>query len=373
MQFEERKDENEMRTVNCNLILRVIIPIVMVICSPILAFGENFEKIVVFGDSLSDHYGLQQYIGAYDPVINPTGALDSWTNGDVCVEYLAGLMNAELDNYAIAGAMTEGHENSDIQTLINAGALPQLDLLGQVERFLEDGGSFAAEQTLFVIWIGGNDLLEYIRGESEVSSAEELIMDAVNNVVDSMSMLAGDNALNILVMNIPDFAKAPAFNTRSSIETAAITAVCDSFNVGLSSGIDMFSEIFPAVTVYTFDVYSFLNKTIDDGVFENCTGTYMVIDEDGNMTGETNGPASDYLFWDSAHPTTEAHELVADEVYDDLFYEENDNDDSTCFISTAFAGKRGGNAGVLIFGFLLVVGVFVQKCIMKVAIEYKEK
>ncbi len=90
------------------LLLLVAVPLIFAF--PAESVAKSFNTLIAFGDSLSDHHGLEAYLGSYDPVSNPTGALEAWTNGDVWVEYLADILNADLDNNAIAGAMTEGHE-----------------------------------------------------------------------------------------------------------------------------------------------------------------------------------------------------------------------------------------------------------------------
>jgi len=335
-----------------NEIILIAILLSVILILPGSSFAKSFNNIIAFGDSLSDHHGLETYLGPYDPVLNPNGALEAWTNGDVWVEYLADRLNADLDNNAIAGAMTVGHENDSIQALSDAGQLPQLGLAGQVNSFSDEDAGFNAAKTLFTIWIGGNDLLKYGRGESSAASAEELISDAIDNTINAMSVLANEGALNILVINLPDLGKSPAYNTKTPAEIAAVSTLSATFNSALETGISNFETLFPSVTVYTFDVYSFLIEIIDDGTFENSTGTYMVLDQDGNKTGETNEPADDYLFWDSIHPTTKAHELVAIEVADDLC----DDCDSSCFISCASEDLNSRQIFAVMTGILVIIG-----------------
>ena len=246
-----------------------LLPLIIVLLSvmltfPSVSFAISYLKIIAFGDSLSDHGGLQSVIGPYDPVLNPNGALEAWTNGDVWVEYLADILNADLDNNAIAGAMTEGHESVAIQGLSDLGQLPQLGLISQINSFASEDVSFSPSKTLFTIWIGGNDLLKFGRGESEASSVEELITDAVDNIINSMSVLAAEGATNILVMNLPDLGKTPAYNTRTPVEIAGVTALTSSFNSALDNGITNFRKLFPDVTVDTFDI--FLRKTFQSHV-----------------------------------------------------------------------------------------------------------
>ncbi len=274
----------------------------------------DFRSMVAFGDSLSDHHGLESYLGTFHPVENPNGVLPSWTNGDVWIEYLAASRNAVLDNNAIAGAMTRGHENANIQALSDAGQLPQLGLVGQVNLYASESPAFIPTDTLFVILIGGNDLLEYGRGESSAANVAELITNGIDNILNSMGTIAAEGALNFLVVNLPDIGKTPAYNTRPAEDILAASALAAAFNTALAYGLDEFQKMYPGITIYTFDLFSFLNEMIANNAFIDGVGTYLVLDAQGNPTGATNEPAEDHLFWDAIHPTTRAHEMLADRV-----------------------------------------------------------
>ncbi len=328
-----------MKKTSRKVLVLAVLTLILVVAFPLASMAGTYRTIIAFGDSLSDHFGLASYIGLYDPLRNPNGALDSWTNGDVWVEYLADDLNAELDNNAIAGAMTLGHENPAIQAQTDTGNLPPLGLVGQVNRFVGEGTMFDPNTTLFTIWIGGNDLLKFGRGESAFTDPQALIASAVDNIINSMSALASVGAQNILVINLPDLGKAPAYNSKSAQEIQAATGLAMAFNAALAQGINAFSAIFPDVTVISFDIFTNLNEIINSGIFANVTGTYMVLDANGDRTGATNEPAGDYLFWDAIHPTTKAHENVATEIGDVLAAmgivpASDGHGSSTCFIDT---------------------------------------
>ncbi len=274
----------------------------------------DFRDIVAFGDSLSDHHGLESYLGTFHPVTNPNGVLPSWTNGDVWIDYLAENRNAVLDNNAIAGAMTVGHENENNQALSDSGQLPQLGLAGQINLYIAEAPVFNPADTLFTIMIGGNDLLEYGRGESSAANPAELITNAVDSILNSMGTLAAEGALNFLVINLPDIGKTPAYNTRPAEVMLAASALASSFNTALAYGLNEFHKAYPAINLSTFDLFSFLNEIIASDTFTDSTGTYLILNAQGNPTGATNEPAEDHLFWDSIHPTTRVHEMLADEV-----------------------------------------------------------
>jgi phospholipase/lecithinase/hemolysin len=335
----------------------VIILLSLVLLLPAGSFAKSFDKIIAFGDSLSDHHGLEAYLGLYHPVDNPNGVLEAWTNGDVWVEYLADIMDATLDNNAIAGAMTDGHESEQVQALSDQGLLPQLGLVGQVNSFSDENPAFVAKDTLFTIWIGGNDLLEYGRGESDAASVDALLNDAIDNIINSMSKLAGEGATHFIVLNLPDLGKTPAYNSRTPAEIAGATTLSVMFNTALETGLTNFEKLFPEITIYKLDVYTYMNQMIADDEFANTTGTYMTLDENGDYTGAVNGPADDYLFWDNIHPTTKAHELVAinaDELIADV---EDDDDDDSCFISSVSTPMNYQTVTMMVFAVFSISGI----------------
>lgn len=315
------------------------------------AFAE-YDAVVAFGDSLTDHGGLHSYLG--DDVF------EVWSNGDTWVEYFAKELDATLDNNAIAGAMTDGHEDEAIQAMSDDGELPDLGLIGQVDTYIDSSHSFVPSTTLFTIWIGGNDLLEYSREAmaiNDIVSPTVMINNSITNIHTAIANLHSDGAVNFLILNLPDLGSTPYANSLSANEKASATALSSSFNTALSNLVSNLRSNMPGVTIHYFDVFTYLNTMIDDDVFDNTTGTYMTLDVNGNYTGGTNGPAVDYLFWDLIHPMTRAHEYLGLEVADSVLAEEAEEDDSTCFISTV--GNMVANpinANILsLFGLMLIM------------------
>lgn len=310
------------------------------------AFAE-YNAVVAFGDSLTDHGGLQSYQSSLGYDVFPV-----WSNGDTWVEYFSDELGATLDNNAIAGAMTDGHEDEDIQAMSDNDDLPDLGLIGQVDTYIDSNPSFIPSTTLFTIWIGGNDLLQFARDEAYTDDPAVLISGAMTNIQTAITNLRLDGAVNFLILNLPDLGSTPYANLLSVNEKAAMTSISNSYNAALSNLVSTLRSNMSGVTIHYFNVFSYMNNMIDDDVFENTTGTYM----NGSYTA-TNGPAEDYLFWDMIHPMTRAHEYLGLEVADSVLAEEAEEDDSTCFISTV--GNQAANpinANILsLFGLMFIM------------------
>ncbi|SMD00548.1 Phospholipase/lecithinase/hemolysin [Desulfocicer vacuolatum DSM 3385] len=323
----------------------VLVAFVMAFSSA--AHARIYENIVAFGDSLTDHYGLSSYLGVYDPDTNPNGVPEVWTNGDVWVEYLAADWGATLDNNAIGGAMSLGHENADIQALSDSGSLPQLGLVGQVDSFISTDPEFDEDETLFTIWIGGNDFLEFGRGESYTTDPEVLIAGMMNNISETVVSLYAQGADNFLIINLPDLGTVPAYNSKSAEEIAGTTALVQAYNTALATTIESLESSFSDISINLFDSFGFLTELIDTNAFANVTGTYMELDTEGNRTGNVNGDADDYMFWDGIHPMTRVHEMMADELRATLYPDEDGGGSSSCFINSV-QGTSSGSATPLI-------------------------
>ena len=340
------------------LMKRVVVPVFVLVAFAMgfssAAQARTYDHVVAFGDSLTDHYGLSSYVEGYDLVAYPNGVPEVWSNGDVWVEYLAADWGATLDNNAIGGAMSMGHENADIQALSDSGTFPQLGLVGQVNLFVSTDPQFDGEETLFTVWIGGNDFLEFGKGESYTADPAVLIADIINNISNAVVSLYSEGAVNFLILNLPDLGKVPAYSLKSEAEIAAVTALIQAYNTALATMIDSLEANLSGISIDLFDSFVFLTELIDTNAFANVTGTYMELDAEGNRTGNVNGDADDYMFWDSIHPMTRAHEMIADELSATLYPEEKDGGSSSCFINSVQADAPGSASPLMV----LVVSLF---------------
>ena len=273
------------------------------------AFSATFDTVVAFGDSLTDN-GNYYDISPIDilPEVYYQGRV---SNGPVWVEYLAGpgLLNSSLDDRAFAGAET-------------SGAFPP-GLEEQVELYVLE--TDLPDNALFAIWAGSNDLLNGSRTPSE----------SIINIRDAMDTLAEFGAENILILNLADLGKIP--DLIDSDESAAATAASQAFNSLLSNEIDSFISANPGIQVYEFDIYALYEAVrANPGGY----GFQNVTDVAPNFFVDDEFDAEGYFFWDEIHPSTEAHELIAEEVFDVLNADENvdddddDDDSGSCFITT---------------------------------------
>jgi thermolabile hemolysin len=210
---------------------------------------------------------------------------------------------------------------------------PNLGLRGQVNTYIAGGPAYAPSRTLFTILIGGNDLLEYLRGESDAADHIALLIDAMSNIQTAITDLYDDGATHFLVLNLPDLAATPRFNALpNAADITSVRALTLNFNTALSTLVGNLRNNLSGVTIHYFDTYAYLNDMIAGGYFAESQTSWLTLDGSYVPTGATNGPEEDYLFWDAIHPMTRAHEYLGNRAARSVMTAEED-DDSTCFIT----------------------------------------
>jgi outer membrane lipase/esterase len=162
---------------------------------------------------------------------------------------------------------------------------------------------------LYIVWGGANDLRDaLVTVPDPFAEARQAVADLAAAIAD----LAEAKAVSFLVLNMPNLARTPESRMRSSAAMTQATAVSMAFNDALTTALDALEATHP-ITIIRLDTFTLLEEIIrtpDRFGLPNVTETCL----DGNpFTGGTPclHPET-YLFWDSIHPTTTAHALLAD-------------------------------------------------------------
>lgn len=253
-----------------------------------------FTHLFVFGDSLSDTGNYYHLSGGAPPAPYAEGR---FCNGPLWVEYLAGYLGMEYqpaDNFAVAGATT-GTLNS------NDGFAGKVypGLLDEVAAFTEGAIPAESDRALYIVGAGANDFFVALVTKQ---SPATLIAEGVNNTVQAVQQLKASGARYILVMNVPDLGVTPmAASLGLSAPLAQLTAA---YNQTLEMALDQLE----ATGLHTIRLNSF-------GVLDEMAGSPVEFGFTNSTTPFLFASSSDqpnsYLFWDSVHPTTLAHEVLA--------------------------------------------------------------
>ncbi len=334
----------------------------------------SFTDVIVFGDSLSDTGNLAGFIdlqfGLLDvppPEISPIGLCNPFdifptgngcadlffrqsrvSNGPVAVEILAKRLGFDElrpslffvplavpplvgTNYAVAGAEAGGSDIGDLN----------LQVLG----FLGDYDS-APSDALYVVMIGGNDVIDAVKAAVELLKGENLepeerpkaIIDvAVDAIGDNISLLIERGAQKILVANSVNIGSIPATRIRAaeeglpqSLAIGVATYLTIEFNKKLAKRLDQIraGQNDNSVKIKEFNLFRFFEKVrfvgkifrmnIDEACFDSDTYRDFSMgiaerkfhpdcapDEPGDK------PKFDgFLFFDELHPTGRVHAAI---------------------------------------------------------------
>jgi phospholipase/lecithinase/hemolysin len=310
-----------------------------------IAKQKPFDRIVVFGTSLSDSgnafvllsgpsaFGFEGCNMGTPANVPPYDALDEFlipdgtyakgghhvTNGATWVEQLArgkglsgntrpALRNPgkEASNYAVGGARA-----CDYPCRFN--------LSDQLEAYLADFPETSAD-TLIVLEMGSNDVRDAVAiYATDPGKSLNIIFEAIQNIGTAVQKLYMQGARKFLLMNVPDIADTPAVKKLDDLYlgTADLAnQLAVNFNDGLALlqlTLNSNPEEWPGMDVRILDVYTLLNEIIED------PASYGIIDtEDACVTPDvppfTCKKPDTYLFWDGIHPTKVVHGIVAQEA-----------------------------------------------------------
>ncbi|HEY0338607.1 MAG TPA: SGNH/GDSL hydrolase family protein [Burkholderiales bacterium] len=167
-------------------------------------------------------------------------------------------------------------------------------------------------RTLFLLFGGPND---FFYGLAQLQSGlpvdfAALTQAAVSNLSGDIGALAAVGAKNILVPNMPDLGLLPDAVNAGAVAQATLTALTNVFNAGLDTAIDLNRATFApsGVNLYEFDTAQFLRDAVSSppAGITNTTSSCL----SGGAAALASNCAG-YLFFDGVHPTTFAHQLLA--------------------------------------------------------------
>jgi outer membrane lipase/esterase len=254
----------------------------LVLATTALAETEpRFDQVAVFGDSLSD-----------------TGNAGRFSNGPVWVEHLSARLGVRLEasqtgglNFSVGGAH------------LNAGAGAQ-GLRAQADLFLRRPQPEG--RTLYIVFGGGNDLLAEIGQADAIQRAGTVARSLAGIAAD----LARHGARDLLVPNLPDIGMTPAVRARGDAAVLQAGKLSEAFNAALDHVLAELGAANPELRIYSLDVHGMARSVrTDPGAF----GFKDVVAPCRDLPS-----CEGYLFWDDVHPTTRAHERLAEAAFGTL-------------------------------------------------------
>lgn len=221
-----------------------------------------FNKIVIFGDSLSDNGNLYNYFLHFMPK-SPPYYSGRFTNDYTWSDRVA-------QHYSQQGITTENYAVGGSVTLLHGGLYLPWSLGESIDSYLspwfcEFRDCHAPDEdeiskTLYIIWIGAND---YLQGAENVDEYTNKVVDTIN---DRIKQLINLKARNFLVVNLPSLANTPYANTISKDLKNNLQALTDMHNQKLARMVEALQALNNiSVKVKLYDSNAFF-KTMRDNL-----------------------------------------------------------------------------------------------------------
>ncbi len=293
---------------------------------------QNKSRLIIFGDSLVDVgndpaiTSLQEVNGHLVPgfVLPPPTRYDRgrFSNGPVIVDYLAtrlGIflkpsetgfdLNTDNVSYAYGGAQT-GIEN------LTPGGFPVRGLSGQIDKFTTDlsSSNVRINKITFIIWVGANDYL---------NTSNPNYKSIVDNILQAVEDLSNLGAKRIIVINLPDLGKLPLCSTYNIC--GPLTALTNNHNQLLANHLDDIKKTQRSTKIILFDAHSIFDEFLANPThfgFVNDLGAgpgrgclFQSPSEFFFENCDIVNFTSKNIFWDEIHPSTRAHEILADKIW----------------------------------------------------------
>ncbi|PHV11465.1 SGNH/GDSL hydrolase family protein [Chitinimonas sp. BJB300] len=275
--------------------------------------SNRINKIIAFGDSLSDTQNLYNTLHWQLP--NPNRwFLGRFSNGYTWVEYLARDLKLPLYSWAIAGAGA----GTEKLAIANLGTLEIPGLMGQVQLWKahrQKAPNYRPENTLFTVFIGGNDFINYNRSVEHVLTTQK----------EALQHLISAGARNILLIKLPNMSRAPIFNYKNNAEIVA-NKITD-YNTQLeemATVLKVQNGGSSNIQIHLFDCHTWFNDllnnpsnhgmvTTDTSCLEINSGNLIAFLGNPNPRAACSNPNT-FVFWDVLHPTTRTHQLLSERV-----------------------------------------------------------
>jgi len=308
------------------------------------AYGKPFDRIVVFGGSLSDpgnsfvllsdpgafNFGEACDLGtpanvppyeALDELLIPDGTYAKGghhvSNGATWIEQLARGMGlsgtvrpalrssgTEASNYAVGGARANDYPC-------------RFNLMDQFNAYLSDFPVTSAN-TLVAIEMGGNDVRDALAVyPTDPTEAFENALEKIGYVIGNLYV---QGARKFLLLNVPALQYSPAVQTLDALfpGTAFVAGLMAfNFNAGLAQLQDLLNNSYPGIDVRTLDLYTLLEDIISNPQYFGIINTTAAC-VTPNVPPYTCKMPDTYVFWDGIHPTKAVHGIMAEEGADVL-------------------------------------------------------
>lgn len=321
--------------------MKKFIVVLFLLLMTVNVHAGNINRLIFFGDSLSDDGNLYKITLHLIPK-SPPYYKGRFTNGETWAEYV-GKHYRHYKIYALGGATAVSLKPLD-------SSIPTLNLELEVYRYLGESLFKNRSNSLFTIWIGGNDYL--FNPNADVDSATTKVIDQISWAIKTLRKNGGKN---FLILNLPDLSLIPRIRgSQSENQLHALTIL---HNQKLDAMIQDLQNSYSDIHITFFNIHNNISDFLTNPekyntkynthvtqLTEACWKGEVWLRPDKSqpraITGMTslspslmetfavnesymkgNIPCAnpdDYFFWDGVHPSAIAHNILGQMIIEEL-------------------------------------------------------
>jgi outer membrane lipase/esterase len=187
--------------------------------------------------------------------------------------------------------------------------------LQEVQNFAATGTHFGAGDVVGV-WVGANDYFATLAlVEARLANPTTAFPAAIDLVAtqtaEGVNELAGLGARRFIVFTLPNLGDTPAFNTSGAETIAEVNEISVAHGQALAQGMELEHYVTGANIILINQEQIFSELLADPAKYGKTNTTDACIDSLACVTAST-AAQNQYVFWDSVHPTTGTHLLIAE-------------------------------------------------------------
>ncbi len=296
-----------------------------ILCCTCLSAPAQAGNFYGFGDSLVDNGNIPKLTGIdYPP---PPYSENRFSNGDVWAQYFPGLTGlgfAASNDYGVGGAFAgplsvDGATYNNLENLpVSLGepgfTTPLPSFLSEVQEFAATGAHFGSSDVVGV-WVGANDYFAtldevdagLVNPNTAIPAAIGLVATQTATGVAELDTLG---ARRFIVFTLPALGETPLFNSSGAATIALADEISSGHDLALSYAMAETHAATGANIIVINQAQLFSELLADPAAYGKTNTIAACISTPSCVTAPT-AVQNQYVFWDSVHPTTGTHLIIA--------------------------------------------------------------
>jgi phospholipase/lecithinase/hemolysin len=263
--------------------------------------SAGFSSLYAFGDGVCT---TTDNIQDFPLATNYYG--QRYCNGRVWLEVLAQRQGLSYDSNKNISYF--GHTSSELVTNVSNFVAPS-----------------DATNALFVVWANNADLYSAVVDAANNNNFSlplwtALINTGQTNHFTALTNLYAKGGRTLILPNAVDVSRLPSFNGYTA-NTNFIRQRCLEYNTAFATTVNQVRAACPNLKIIVPDIFTLLDTMLANptkyGLTNKLSGGTSIdaISDPDLVDASPNGPGTNYIFWDYAHPTAKVQEIIADTVH----------------------------------------------------------